>query len=185
MPRSGKRTYTVADVLEMEKTGILSGHERVELLEGSLYTITPPGKRHGACVNYLTAQFLQACSERALVRVQRPVYLSRHTAPDPDVALLSLDGDFFGHAGDIPEEVLLMVEVSYTSLGHDLGRKLPVYARAGIPETWIVNLQDNVVEVYTDPRKSGYQQREIYQPGDAVTLYAFPDVNIVPLAALR
>lgn len=185
MPRLGKRTYTVADVLEMEKTGVLSGNERVELLEGKLYTITPPGKRHGACVNYLTAQFLQTFSERAIVRVQRPVYLSRRTAPDPDVALLSLDGDFFEHAGDVPEEVLLMVEVSYTSLGHDLGRKLPVYAKADIPETWIVNLQEKVVEVYTDPREGGYQQREIYQPGEAVTLYAFPDIDIVPLAVPR
>lgn len=185
MPRLGKRTYTVADVLEMEKTGILSGNERVELLEGKLYTITPPGKRHAACVNYLTAQFLQTCSERAIVRVQRPVYLNAYTSPDPDVALLSLDGDFFEHAGNIPEEVLLMVEVSYTSLGHDLGRKLPLYAKMGIPETWIVNLQDKVVEVYTDPREGGYQQRDIYRPGEAVALFAFADISIIPLAAER
>jgi Uma2 family endonuclease len=182
MPRLGKHDYTVADVLEMEKTGVLSASERVELLEGKLYTLIPPGKRHAACVNYLTAKFLQACSENAVVRVQRPVYLNRHTSPDPDIALLSLDGDFFEHAGNIPEEVLLMVEVSYTSLGHDLGRKLPVYARHGIPETWIINLQDNVVEVYLNPRQTGYQQRILYQPGEAVTLYAFPDIEIIPLA---
>ncbi len=105
------------------------------------------------------------------------------TEPEPDVVLARYRGDFYVAALPGPDDILLIVEVADSSLRHDRDVKLPLYARAGIPETWLMNLPDDRVEVYRDPAPEGYRSITLVPRDGAVSPLAFPDVTI-PCAEL-
>src|SRR2546426_2118990 len=136
-----KRRFTVDEYHRMAEAGIFSEDESVELLEGEIVEMTPISSRHAACVNKLTRLFTRELGERVVVSVQNPVALTETSEPQPDLALLRPRADFYaaGHPG--PEDVLLMVEVADTSATSDRAVKVPLYARAGIEEVWLIDLQ--------------------------------------------
>ena len=134
----------------MGEAGILREGERVELIEGEIVKMNPLGGRHIRCVNelnWLLGQHIR--DERIRVSVQNPVRLNGGLEPQPDLAVLRA-GDY-ADSPPGPEDVLLVIEVSDTTLGYDRNVKLPLYARAGIGEAWIVDLPNNVVERHNDP----------------------------------
>ena len=143
-----KRKLTVDEYNRMGEAGILGPDERVELLDGELYTMAPIGEGHIGGVIGLTFLFNRHLLGRALVSVQNPVRLSNVSEPEPDLVLLQPRDDFYRTMKPRPEDVLLLVEVADSSLAHDRDTKLPQYAAAGIPEAWLVNLVDRRIEVY-------------------------------------
>jgi Uma2 family endonuclease len=148
--------------------------ERVELLAGQLIEMSPQGEPHAFVVAELGAQLTVALVGRARVRQHSPLALSDDSVPEPDIAVVPLDSD----GSRRPDWAHLVVEVSDSSLRKDRDAKGPLYAAAGIPEYWIVNLVDGVLEVYTDPTPSGYQARETYGRDAEVAPRAFPDVMV-------
>jgi Uma2 family endonuclease len=112
------------------------------------------------------------------------VVLSELSEPQPDIALLKPRPDFYRDAHPRPSDVLLLVEVADTTVGYDRLRKLPLYARAGIDEYWIVNLPDAVIEVYRVPSGEGYRETLEFRSGDSVAPEAFPDVPLDAAAIL-
>lgn len=140
--------------------------KHVELLEGEIYQMSPVGPIHVRTINYLTGLFAVMLLGKVIVSVQNPIRLSNYSEPEPDIALLKLEYN----SEQLPSapDILLVVEVSDSTLKYDREQKLPIYAEAGISEYWIVNLIDNVLEVYREPIGRMYRTRRLYQPGEAV-----------------
>ncbi len=163
-----KRWFTVTEYNRMGETGILKEDDRVELIEGEIVEMSPIGRRHAACVDRLTELLSERLWRRAIVRVQSPIVLNDYAEPQPDVALLRRREDFYERSLPTPDDVLLIVEVADTTLEYDRQIKVPLYARAGISEVWIVNLSDGQVEVYTQPAEGAYRNVRRYGRGEAI-----------------
>jgi Uma2 family endonuclease len=148
--------------------------ERVQLIEGVLVEMTPPGAPHSFGVGYLTELLVKAVGERAMVRCQLPLALGDTSEPQPDIAVIPRAVYWRAH----PADAFLVVEVADSSLRFDRIVKARVYARARIPEYWIVNVNDRLVEVYRDPVDESYASVSAYRPGELLHLRAFPDIAV-------
>lgn len=145
------RRISVTEYHKMGEIGIFGEYERVELIEGVIRKMGPKGTRHTTSVSNLTNLLPLLLEGEALIRVQDPIVLNDDTEPEPDVAVIKPRGDAYTEAHPHPDDVLLLIEVADTSLEYDREIKLPRYAVSGIPEVWIVNLVENIVEVYCNP----------------------------------
>ena len=173
-----KHPLTVEFYLQMLKQGILQEDDRVELLNGEIFDMSPIGSSHAAVVKRLNQLFVVAAEGTVLVSVQDPIRLSNYAMPEPDIALLRPRADFYADAHPGPDDVLLIVEVSDTSLAYDTERKLPAYGAAGIPEVWIVNLNANCIDRHITPTSHGYRLRERLVPGDRFAPGCLPDASL-------
>ncbi len=172
-----RRLFTVEEYHRMAEAGILSEDDRVELIEGELIAMSPIGSRHAAAVARLTA-LLSRIGGWGIVWVQNPVRLGPHSEPQPDVALLRYRPDFYASAHPGPEDVLLIVEVAETSADYDRTVKIPLYARHGIPEAWLVDLTEEHVEIYRQPGPEGYRGRRIARRGETVSPILIPGLTV-------
>ncbi|MCY4654512.1 MAG: Uma2 family endonuclease [Dehalococcoidia bacterium] len=175
-----KRLFTRKEYHAMGRAGIFAPNERVELLEGEIIAMSPMGDRHSSCITRVNRVFAGLnIANRAIVSIQSPVVTSSTSEPEPDIALLAFRDDLYDFGKPRPHDVLLLIEVSDSSLEYDREVKLPYYASLGIPETWIANLQDDRIEAYTDPSPEGYLASRIYRPGGTISPTAFPDLQIL------
>ncbi len=171
-----RHRFTVEEYHKMAEAGVLSEDDRVELIEGEVVEMTLIGWRHARYVSNLNMLLARFAGDRYVVSVQNPMAVDVHSEPQPDLALLRELP-----AGRLPgpEEVVLVVEVSDTTLSYDKNVKLPLYARAGIPEAWIVDLQGEIVEVHADPRPNGYDRTRRYDcEGDQLRSEILPDLPL-------
>ena len=171
-----RRRFTRGEYHRMAEAGILHEDDRVELIEGEILQMTPIGRRHAACVAELTRLLVPAVGQRALLWPQNPITLPGETEPQPDIVLLRPRADRYLQDDARPADVLLLVEVADTSQRYDRLVKIPLYARAGVPEVWIVDLAGGVIEVHRRPAGSAYAQVERVGPGSTVSPAAFPDI---------
>ncbi len=141
----------------MARAGILTEDDRVELIEGEIVHRSPIGSRHAACVNRLTRLFTQRLKDKAIVRVQNPIHLDEHSEPQPDATLLRPDPTFYAAGHPRPEDILLVIEVGESSGEFDRQTKIPLYARAGVAEVWLVDLSAQAIDVHLDPAPEGYR----------------------------
>lgn len=171
-----RRRFTVAEYYAMADAGILSEDDRVELLDGDIIVMPPIGDWHAGGVKFFNNTMLPKLLGRAMIAVQDPVRLDEHSEPQPDVTLLQWRDDFYrnGHPG--PGDVLLLIEVADSSIEFDRTAKLAAYARAGIPEFWIVNRPSRRIESYADPTGDSYTTVRYFNPGETVAPLAFPDI---------
>jgi Uma2 family endonuclease len=185
MPAQAIHRFTVQQYYRMAETGVLRPDARVELLEGRILDMSPIGPFHGGVTTFLNALFTGAARGRWLTAVQNPVRLDDHSEPQPDLALLRPAPGFYRRRHPTAEDVFLLVEVSDTSLEVDPADKLPAYGRAGIPEVWIVNLNDETIEVYREPHFAGYASKAVLEAGDQASPARFPDVAVDVAGLLR
>ena len=176
--RVERRLFTVEEYHRMAEAGILSEDDRVELIEGEIVEMSPIGSRHAGCVNRISHWFSQRVGGRAIVSVQNPIRLGRRSEPQPDVALLRPREDFYASEHPGPEDVLLIVEVAEHSAGYDRGVKVPLYARYGVVEVWVVDLLRGVVEVYRGPEGEGYREVQVVGRGEVITPLQLPDLHV-------
>lgn len=171
------RRFTADEFRRMAEAGIFREDDRVELLGGRIVEMTPIGERHAACVRRLLNLLGERARGRAIVDAQNPVHLDRWSLPQPDLTLLRPRPDFYAshpEAGDL----LLVIEVAETSLRYDRELKLPAYARRGIPEAWLVDLEGGRVEVHREPRADGYESVEVLGRDAALEVAALPGVAV-------
>lgn len=161
----------------MANVGILSATERVELIDGQILAMSPIGSRHAACVKRINHAFAQALGRQAIVSVPDPVRLDRHTEPEPDIALLRYREDFYRTSHPTAKDILLIVEVADSSAAVDRSLKKHTYARHGIPEFWIIALEEACLEIYHEPTATGYNRQQRLASGDTLYLQAFPDLR--------
>ncbi|ULR41534.1 Uma2 family endonuclease [Thermus sp. NEB1569] len=168
--------FTAEEFHRMAEAGILPEDARVELVEGEIVTMSPVGKRHMAAVKRLMdLLFPLQQARKALLQVQDPLRLSPESEPQPDLTLLSYRENFYRDKVPEAEDALLVIEVADTSLDYDLTVKLPLYAKAGIPEVWVVDLEGGQVLVHREPKGEGYREVRTLGPGDTL---AFMGVEI-------
>lgn len=173
-----RKLFTVDDYYRMAEAGIIADGERVELIEGEIVQMSPIGDRHSLAVNRANMIFARGVGDRAVVSVQNPASMDRYNEPQPDVVLIRPREGFYGTGKPAPEDVLLMIEVADTTLRKDRNVKLPVYARNGIREVWIVDLQHDVILVFRDPKDGAYQTSETFKLGQLIRCGAFPEFAI-------
>ena len=171
------RHFTADEYHRMADNGVFEADERVELVEGVIYRMSPEGKRHVAAIELASDLFRELLKGKHRIRSQHPLALSVEAEPEPDVAIVE-NPDARAYLDTHPRTALLVVEVAESSLQHDLTVKAGQYAKAGIPEYWVVNLVDDVVEVFRAPTPRGYQERRTMQPGDIIQPVALPDLSI-------
>jgi Uma2 family endonuclease len=169
-----KHYFNVDDYYRMAKVGLLSEDDRVELIEGEIIEMSPIGCTHGGTVNRSSAFLNRKLGDFAIVSVQNPVRLSDFSEPQPDLALLKPRKDYYSKSHPAPEDVLVVIEVSDTSLQYDRTVKLPPYARAGIPEAWLMVLQKEVIEVHSQPKNGKYQKVQRMKRGKTLVSSAIP-----------
>ena len=169
------RPITVAEYYRMAETGILSVREPVELLDGQLIAMPPMGPRHGYTVSAVVTYFVERFSKRAYVSVQGPLTLDEWSEAEPDVMLSALPAEQYAVAHPTPADVRLVVEVASSSLRYDAGMKLRAYARRGVYEYWIVDLEHEHVDVYREPEGERFRKHRRMGRGKSVAPLAFPD----------
>ena len=171
-----RRLFDVDEYYALAEAGILSEDDRVELLDGEIVTMAPIGSLHASSVDLLTRLLVTQVGERAVVRVQNPVNLDNRTELQPDVMLLKWRDYSQGHPK--PEDVLLLIEVSDTTVESDRGVKLPLYARSGIREVWIVDLTAQAVEAYSEPGGDSYARSRSVGLDGELSPTALGDVSL-------
>jgi len=162
----------------MGQVGILSEDDRVELIDGEVLAMTPIGPRHCAAVDRATRTFVTAAGERAIVRVQGAVRLNLYTEPEPDLLLLRPRADFYASAHPGPADVLLVVEVDDSSIGYDRDVKAFIYAHSGVPEYWLVDLNDSVLVRHLRPEGGAYRIVEPIASASSIVPSLLPDCLI-------
>ena len=170
--------FSVDDYHRMGEAGILSPADRIELIDGEIIAMAPVGSPHTGAVFALNRLLSQAAPSSVIVSVQNPIRLGDRNEPEPDLALLRDRPD--GYRAPPPPsaaDVLLIIEVSDTSLRYDREVKLPLYARHGVPEVWIVDLAADAVEVHRSPDGSTYT--EVATRGRGEALEPLPGLRIL------
>jgi Uma2 family endonuclease len=175
-PPLPRRRWTREEYGRMLDAGILQPDERVELLDGEVVPMTPQKSLHAATVQALSSILMHAVAAGFQVRVQLPLALGRHSEPEPDIAVVR--GERWDFRSEHPDTAALVAEVADTSLGRDRLRKGPLYARAGIPEYWILDLTSDTLEVCRDPGEDGYASVSQLRRGQTVRLLADPNVTL-------
>jgi Uma2 family endonuclease len=174
-----RRLFTTDDYHAMVESGILPADDRVELIEGEIWQMSPIGPPHASRVARLDSLLQRRLAEgMAIVSVQSPIHLDDRSEPQPDLSLLRFRDDFYASGLATPSDILLVVEVSDTTTHHDRKIKMNLYARHGIPEAWLCNLPRAVVEVYRAPSPEGYGEILTFRRGDRIAPLAFPDLQI-------
>lgn len=167
----------------MGESGILTEQEKTELIEGRIIKMVPIGSKHADWVDRFTEYLVQHKPAELRVRTQNPIYLEDSNEPQPDIALLR-SGDYRNKLPSA-KDTLLIIEIAETSLSYDRQVKVPLYARFGIPETWIVDVRENRLEVYQQPDVDGYRLMLRPRRGEQLSLAALPelivDLNVLDL----
>lgn len=160
--------------------GVLREDERLELIGGEILEMAPQSARHSGTVQLVQEALTAALREGFCLRVQLPLALGVDSEPEPDLAVV--EGTARSYVDSHPTTAALVVEVADTSLAFDRRRKLPVYAAAGVPQVWLVNLVDRGVEVHTDPEGGTFLRYEMARPGDSMESPILD--RSIPVAAL-
>ncbi|MEX0746354.1 MAG: Uma2 family endonuclease [Rhodothermales bacterium] len=173
------RRFSTTEYFRMGEAGILQETDRVELIDGEILVREPEGSQHASHVHEIAALFYHLRNTgRAIVRTNHPAILDDFNVPQPDVAVVKWRDDRYVHAHPTPADILLAIEVSWTTLLQDRGIKAPLYARAGIPELWIVDLKSRHVEVYREPSRAGYASFARFGIGSTLRPHSFEDVAL-------
>lgn len=168
--------FTTKQYQLMYESGVFAEGDRYELINGEIREMSPIGIKHVACIIRLVKLFERKLGDRAMVSAQNSVLLNDHAQPQPDLAILKWRDDFYGSALPTPEDILLIIEVADSTITYDRDVKSPLYAANGIPEMWLFDVNQQIIEGYSQPSRSGYKRMQRYEQGDTLVMNAFPEV---------
>ena len=172
------RLISVTQYDEMIEHGILTTEDKVELLNGVIIEKMPKGIKHAAINDLAAEMFRETLGSRAIIRNQNPVVLDDYSEPEPDIVLAKPPREIYLERHPTPEDILLIIEISDTTLGRDRVTKSLAYAKAEIQQYLVLNLQNETIEEYREPSEDGYQFKRTLRKGDSLNLVAFPEVEI-------
>ncbi|NJK77448.1 MAG: Uma2 family endonuclease [Richelia sp. CSU_2_1] len=179
MTATDMRLWTVSEYRRMTETGILDPDERVELIDGQIISMSAKNPPHAA-TNLCAANYLRnLLLGLALIRIQDPVTLSAISEPEPDIAVVQIEPRFYQDFHPAPANIFLLVEVADTTLERDRNRKASAYARAGIADYWILDVNARQVYVFREPAGGSYRQETIFNEGDVLSMLAFPEIEVL------
>jgi Uma2 family endonuclease len=177
-----RHRWTVAEYHRMAEVGLLNEDSRVELIDGEIIEMAPIGSAHGGNVNRFIRLFSKVVGDKAIVAAQNPVVLSGYAEPQPDISILRWRADDYEQSNPHPEDVLLLIEVSDSTLRYDRDVKIPLYAKNGVPEVWLLDIQNRQLEIYREPINGQYRQRDCRRTGQIAPILC-PDA-VIDLAEL-
>jgi Uma2 family endonuclease len=177
------RRFSVAEYENLGRIGFFGPEERVELLDGEIIAMAAIGGDHAGVVRQITRIVVLQTPDGYLVDVQNPLRLDDNSMPQPDLAIIR-DRDY-GGAVPTAADALLVIEVADSSLDFDRNCKLPRYARAGIPEAWLIDLTTRTITRYSEPRDGRYQQITVAQQGQGLTSIILPPIALAVDQAFR
>ncbi len=178
------KRFSIAEYHRLGELGFFAPDDRVELIRGELIKMAAKGRFHSVCNSLLVEELIILLARRARVRVQEPIILSTtDSEPEPDVVIARNRSDNYLASHPEPAEILLVIEVSDSTLKYDQRTKLSLYAEAGIANYWIFNLVDNQLEMYSEPyqKRQGdfnYRSQRVLLPNEAVVIPGFPDLSL-------
>ena len=173
------RPWTVDEYYQMAKTGILQPDEKVELIAGQIIRkMTPQGSFHAAAITRTNRLLNQPVQPRFLVRSQWPIQLDNRSEPEPDLALVKSDPFDYDDRHPKAEDVYLIIEIADSTLKTDLTLKKQVYAKAKIPDYWVLDLAKRQLYVYRQPTEEGYQEEQILSEQHSIAPLSFPDFQV-------
>ena len=162
----------------MIERGILNENDNVELLNGQIIDKMPKGTKHTSVTRFITKYFYRIFNDEVVIQVQDPIRLNDFSEPEPDIVLAQIDENNYTERHPKPEDILLIIEVSDSTLYFDRNEKGLAYSRAGIGQYLLVNVENNTIEDYRKPGDDGYGMKQTYKTGDKFSLLAFPQIEI-------
>ncbi len=171
------RLWTVEEYHQIIDAGILTPEDKVELLDGKIIQMSPQKPPHSGTTQRASDYLKLILALKAHVRTQLPITLSS-SEPEPDIAVVEIDPGAYGNHHPSSREIFLLIEVSYSTLDFDCKQKAAIYAKENIREYWVLDIIERQVYVYQNPSQSGYQQKTIFNVDDAITLLAFPQIEV-------
>lgn len=168
VPSIVRKRFRADEVHKMTELGILPEESGWELIDGFLIEKMSIGSNHAGTVNVLTQKLIVTLAGKAVVAVQNPIHIDEHNEPEPDISLLKPREDFYRKSLPDPQDALLLIEVSGSTVECDREIKRMLYAKAEIAEFWLVNLKENTVERYSSPKNGNYRLVEILESGEMI-----------------
>jgi Uma2 family endonuclease len=173
-----RHAFTVNEWHRMGDAGLFGDNARMELLDGEVIEMSPIGSPHASCVARLNFLLMQAVGPSALIFPRNPVVLDEHSEPQPDIALLAPRADGYSRSHAVPGEILLLIEISDTTLAFDRDQKSFLYARSGVRQLWIVDLTGEQIPVMGSPGPDGYRHAHSSRRGGQLAVEALAGVRI-------
>jgi Uma2 family endonuclease len=175
------KRFTVTEYHRLAELGFFEEDERVELIKGEIIQMAAKGTPHCVCETLLFRELIQLLLDRAMVRGQQPIIIRDHSEPEPDLTIVRNIKDNYLSSHPKPSDILLVIEISNSTLKYDREVKLPLYAEAGISDYWIFNLIKYCLECYSQPYQDSqgnfdYRRKLILLPNESVKLPSFPDL---------
>lgn len=176
--RPKRLRFSVDDYYTMINLGMLRNVERAEIIDGELIESMPIGNAHASCVKSLAEILRDTLGKDVTYSVQDPIWLDEYNEPIPDLALLKRRDNFYRRKSPTAEDALLIIEVSDTTIDYDRNRKIPLYAQAGIPEVWIVNLQNSTIGLHYQPREYSFAVVKVFRRGENLKSEVLPKLQL-------
>ncbi|MDQ2908692.1 MAG: Uma2 family endonuclease [Candidatus Eremiobacteraeota bacterium] len=170
-----RRPISVPEYHRMWEAGVFRPDERVELVNGELILMAPFGPPHRSAGNRLNRLLVERFNGRAVVQAAGSVIVSDDSEPEPDFALLQWDPTGYEGRDPGPADMLLVIEIGWSSRNFDRNIKVPLYARTGVPEVWLVDLKKKTLLVFGDLVEGDYRAARVLHRGELVACAAFPD----------
>ena len=177
MTATREKTWTVEEYHRMIEAGILNEDDNIELLDGRIVEMSPQTPLHAGTTQRSSDRIKELLAGQAHVRTQLPITLAT-SEPEPDVAVVCIDPGAYGDHHPNPREILLLIEVSYSTLQIDRREKALIYARANIAEYWILDVSAREAYIYRNPAPGGYQSEIVVADNAAIRMLAFPEIEI-------
>ncbi len=174
------KRFTLDEYNRLAELGFFNENDRVELIRGEIIQMIAKGTPHSVCGTRLNREITKLIGDCATARTQEPLQLPPNSAPEPDYAIVQNREDDYLTSHPAPEDVIVVIEISDSSLSYDQEIKLKLYAESGIQNYWIFNLRETILEIYSDPYQTtqgifGYRVKQILLPTDEVGLPGFQD----------
>ena len=183
MVAATRRKFTIAEYHQLVDLGFFTENDRIELIRGEIIEMAPKRTPHSVCNSLLWKQLYELIGKQAEIRVQEPITLPSNSEPEPDVVIANKKGDNYLSAHPTVEDIILVIEISDSTLKYDKETKLSLYAEAGINNYWIINLVDNHLEVYSNPFADnqgnfGYKNTNLVLPDETIFIPDFTKVSL-------
>ena len=172
------KLWTIDDYYRMVEAGILTGSDRVELLEGQIIEMNPQLPLHAATTQRAFRYLDRLLEPIAYVRMQLPITLKPKSEPEPDIAVVRIDPNEYGDRHPTSDEIFLIIEVADSTLLNDRQQKASIYAKASIPDYWILDVNTQQVYVFREPTPDGYHQETVLTANTVLAPVVFPDITI-------
>ena len=178
-----RRKFTIDEYHQLVDLGFFTENDRIELIRGEIIEMAPKRTPHSVCNSTLFGELYRLLHDRANVRGQEPIILPDNSEPEPDVVIAKKKDDNYLSAHPTVKDIILIIEISDSTLQYDKETKLPLYAEAGINNYWIINLVDNRLEVYNNPfsdnkHRFGYKNQKIFLPNENLEIPSFEDTSL-------